>query len=66
LREVALALPTTQAFDAMRRIMQGELAPAGLLARAGAMALVAVMVAWWFFGRVVRDARRSGRLMRLD
>ncbi len=66
LQAIAVTLPSTAAFESMRELMQGRSPSAALLLRGAAVALLAVLAAAAYFGSVVRAARRSGRLLRLD
>jgi ABC-2 type transport system permease protein len=66
LRSIANALPTTQAFEAMRSYMEmrgGETAP---LVRGMIVATTLLLMVSYYFHHVVRTARRTGRLIRLD
>jgi len=66
LRACAAILPTTRAFEAMRQTMRGQGLPLILLLQGAAGALAALLAGLLFFHSVVRSARRSGRLLRLD
>lgn len=63
--DIAILLPTTQAFEAMRSDMEGPAAAPEMLLRGGGVALLALLAAIVFFRAVVRAARRNGRLARL-
>jgi ABC-2 type transport system permease protein len=66
LRAVAAVLPTTGAFESMRQLMLGRGAPGQLLLRGCLLAVLAAVLAALFFQSVVREVRRSGRLLRFS
>ncbi len=66
LRAIAVLLPTTHAFEAMRSFMRTEPDELVSLLCGGAGAAVSLLAALAFFNGMVAAARRSGRLIRLD
>jgi ABC-2 type transport system permease protein len=64
LRPIAGILPTTQAFEQMRKSMHGEGSAADAFASGGAGAILAIVAALIFFHLIFAAVRRSGRLVR--
>jgi ABC-2 type transport system permease protein len=65
LQAVALMLPSTHAFEAMRAVLSTGQFPAGQLATGAALVGPLVLIAAWFFRRQFEEARRLGLLARV-
>jgi ABC-2 type transport system permease protein len=65
LRPIAGILPTTQAFEEMRKSMQGEGNTAAIIS-GGVGAMLALVAALLFFHLMFGAVRRSGRLVRTE
>jgi ABC-2 type transport system permease protein len=57
-------LPPSYVFEGMRSLLAGNVFPTGLLLRGSAVALLELLLAGYFYGRVYRQAVRTGLLAR--
>jgi ABC-2 type transport system permease protein len=64
MRTVADVLPPSYVFEGMRALVNGTTFSAASLVLGGCLAVVELLLATWFFGRVFRYAVRSGLLAR--
>jgi ABC-2 type transport system permease protein len=64
MRSISYALPPSYVFENLRAVVSGHSAHAGDLAVGGALALLDIAIAGWLFGRVYRNAVRTGLIAR--
>ncbi len=64
MRVISRALPPSYVFEGMRTILAGGVAPAGMLALGGSLAVLYIVLACWFFTRIYRHAVRTGLIAR--
>lgn len=64
MQAVAHGLPPAYVFEGMRALLEGRLFPGALLLQGTAVAVVELLLAVYFYGRVYRHAVRTGLLAR--
>jgi ABC-2 type transport system permease protein len=64
MQAVALALPPSYVFEGMRSLLAGRPFPGTLLLQGAAVALLELLLAAYFYGRIYRHAVRTGLLAR--
>ncbi len=64
MQRLAQCVPPSYVFEGMRSVLAGQPASSGLLLRGAAIALVELLLAAYFYGRVYRRAVRTGLLAR--
>jgi ABC-2 type transport system permease protein len=64
MQAVALALPPSYVFEGMRSLLAGRPFPVTLLLQGTAVALLELLLAAYFYGRIYRHAVRTGLLAR--
>jgi ABC-2 type transport system permease protein len=64
MRAVSYVLPPSYVFEGMRAVVDGQRAPAAMLAAGAALAVAFIVLACWLFARIHRYAVRSGLIAR--
>ncbi len=64
MQAISHILPPSYVFEGMRAVVAGRTAPAGALALGFGLAVLAIVLACWFFVRVFRYAVRTGLIAR--
>ena len=64
MQAIARALPPAYVFEGMRGLLGGRAFPAGMLLAGSAVAVLELLVAAYFYGRIYRRAVRTGLLAR--
>ncbi len=64
MQAISHILPPSYVFEGMRGVVAGRTAPAGALALGFGLAVLAIVLACWFFVRVFRYAVRTGLIAR--
>jgi ABC-2 type transport system permease protein len=64
MRVISRVLPPSYVFEGMRAILSRQPAPLGFLAIGAGLAVLDIVLACWFFGRVYRYTVRTGLIAR--
>jgi ABC-2 type transport system permease protein len=64
MQAISRALPPSYVFDGMRRVVAGHPAPWNEMALGGALAILYLLLACFFFAQVYRYAIRTGLIAR--
>jgi ABC-2 type transport system permease protein len=64
MRAVSRLLPPAYVFESLRAILAGRSVSIAVLAASGALAVVDILLAGWFFARIYRHAVRTGLIAR--